>query len=293
MKPYFKHKLTNLLVVNDLVTVHYFEFKKDFFHGEEFHDFWEIVYLDKGRAVCYADKKEIRLSEGEILFHKPNEVHSLSCEGKYKPQVFIISFVCRSEAMRFFENKKILLESNYRRYFYRILEEAKRTFDIPYSDPETRKIELLKNPTLGGKQLIKNNLELLLIDLMRGLTETDGGNKIFLTENQFDKKIAAEIIEFLKERVYERVNIDDICYKISYSRAYVFKKFKSVTGKTVMEYYLQLKIMRAKELLSEGTLSVKEISEKLSFDTPNYFTKTFKKFCGYTPTEYRKKVILE
>ena len=293
MKTYFKHKLTNLLVVNNLVTVHYFEFEKDFFHNEESHDFWEIVYVDKGIALCVADGKKIELSEGEMLFHKPNEVHSLSCEGKFEPHVFIVSFVCRSEAMRFFENRKILLSANQRRYVYYILEEAKKTFDIPYSDPEMRKIELLKNPTLGGEQLIKNNLELLLINLMRSLTETDGGNKIFLTENELDKKLVTEIIKLLKEKVYERVSINDICFRTSYSRAYVFKKFKSVTGKSIMEYYLDLKITKAKELLCDSGLSVMEIAEKLSFDTPNYFTKTFKKVCGITPTEYRKTRVMK
>jgi two-component system response regulator YesN len=55
-----------------------------------------------------------------------------------------------------------------------------------------------------------------------------------------------------------------------------------------MEYYLELKIKTAKKLLKENELSIKEISEKLAFDTPNYFSKTFKKIVGFTPTEYRK-----
>jgi two-component system response regulator YesN len=57
-----------------------------------------------------------------------------------------------------------------------------------------------------------------------------------------------------------------------------------------MEYYTDLKIKTAKKLLRENELSVKEIAEKLCFDTSNYFSKTFKKFTGSTPTDYKKKL---
>lgn len=292
MKQYFKHKLKNLLLVNTIVTVHYFEFDKDFKFGEESHDFWEIVYADKENILCTADGKEIVLKQGELLFHKPNVVHALSSDGKNAPNVFIASFVCHSEAMRFFENRKVTLNKNQIRYLNFILEEARRTFDIPYSDPEMKKMTLLSSPTLGGEQLIKNGLELLLIDIMRTLTETETGNEIFLSENELDRRLVGEIIRILGENVEGRITISDICKKTSYSKAYVFKKFKEVTGKSIMEYYSELKIKKAKECLKENELSVKEIAEKLSFDTPNYFTKTFKKACGVTPTAYRRKRIL-
>ena len=57
-----------------------------------------------------------------------------------------------------------------------------------------------------------------------------------------------------------------------------------------MEYYSDLKISTAKKLLRENELSIKEISEKLCFDTPNYFSKTFKKIVGLTPSEYKKRI---
>ena len=52
MKKYFKHKINNLLVINGIITVHYFEFSKDFKHEGESHDFWEIVYADKEDIIC-------------------------------------------------------------------------------------------------------------------------------------------------------------------------------------------------------------------------------------------------
>ena len=56
-----------------------------------------------------------------------------------------------------------------------------------------------------------------------------------------------------------------------------------------MEYYLALKIEKAKQLLRENELSVKEIAERLAFNEPNYFTKTFKRITGMTPTAYKRR----
>jgi AraC-like DNA-binding protein len=152
-------------------------------------------------------------------------------------------------------------------------------------------MNLLANPTLGGEQLIKNNLEILLIDLMRSLTETEDGNDVFLQETEINNKIAEDIIKILKNNVYKRLTVEDISKMVSYSKAYVFRQFKLATGKGVMEYYTELKIKTAKQLIKENELSVKEISERLCFDTPNYFSKTFKKAVGETPTQYRTRVL--
>ena len=291
MKKYFKHKIQNLLLVDKLVILQFYEFDKNFKHGPEAHDFWELVYADKEDIICTIDGKDVILNQGQVIFHKPNEIHSLSSNGHSAPDVFVASFESRSEAMRFFENKQITLTKKQIQYLYSIIEYVKLTFDIPYSDPNLRKMKLLPCPILGGEQLIKNNLELLLIDIMRNLTETEQGNKTFLFENELGNKLVDDVIKLLKENIFNNLTIDKISKITSYSKAYIFKQFKNATGKGIIEYYIELKNKTAKKLLRENELSVKEISEKLCFDTPNYFSKTFKKINGVTPTQYKKRII--
>lgn len=290
MNKYFKHKLENLLLVNKIVTLHYASVDKNFFHQSESHDFWEMVFAEKGNVVANVDGKTLTIKEGEMYFHKPQEKHSHRSDGTNGMTVFIASFVCRSPAMRFFENRTVKLNKNQKRYVYQLVDEGKKTFNIPEFNPDMKKMELLTRPALGGEQIIKNHIELLLIDVMRSLTETEYGNKVFLPENEFENKFVSDVIKILKDNVYGKICIDDICKKTSYSKAYVFKRFKAVTDRTVMEYYTSLKIKESKKLLKENELSVREISEALYFDTPNYFTKSFKKAVGITPTEYKKRV---
>lgn len=287
-KRYYKHKIENLLVISKIVTIHYFELDKDFKSKPEFHDFWELVYADKKEILCEADGKQLILNEGEILFHKPNEVHSLRANGRNAPNVFIVSFECKSEAVRFFENKRLKLNKAFLRFIYAIIDESKRTFDLPYSDPELKKMKLLKTPSLGGQQLIKNYLEALLISLMRDETEKANAEAVFLPQEQLDEQLATRAIEFLQAHLCEKLSVADICAALHYNKSYIFKQFKKATNCSVMSYFTKLKINHAKRLLRETSLSVTQIADTLAFDSPNYFSKTFKKLTGYTPLKYKK-----
>ena len=289
MKNYFQHKLNNLISVSKIITIHYFEFDKNFCSQGESHNFWEIVYAEKESLLCTADDKQFILEQGEVLFHKPNEFHTLAANGKNAPNVFIFSFVCKSESMKFFEDKKFPLSPHLVKFICPILEEGRKTFDIPYSDPNLKKLKLLPHPTLGGEQLIKNYLEIFLINLLRDQTETAQGNTTFLPWKELSTKPIDDVTAVLKENMYSALTIDEICSKTNYSKAYLFRIFKAKTGKTIMAYFIELKINQAKQLLRENELSVREISEKLAFTTPDYFTKTFKRVTGLTPLSYKKR----
>ena len=287
-KKYYKHKLENLLVISKIITIHYFEFDKNFASHTESHDFWELVYTDKGNLVCSLGDQEVLLKEGEVIFHKPGISHAHRADGKRAPNIFIISFECKNEAMRFFEDKSFTVDDSLRRFIFSIIEESKRTFDLPFSDPKLKKMKLLNSPALGGQQLIKNYLELLLINLMRNETEQNSSDAVFLPREKFDELISDRVIEYMKEHITEKLSVDDVCSILHYNKSYVFRQFKKTTGSSLMAYFTKMKIQKAKEMLRETDLSIAAVSDTLSFDDPNYFSKIFKKTTGYTPSTYKK-----
>ena len=287
-KKYYKHKLENLLVVSKIITIHYFEFDKDYKSHTESHDFWELVYAERGDIISVSGENEITIKEGEVLFHKPGISHSHRADGKRAPNVFIISFECKNEAMRYFENKRMKLDKSLLGFVFSIIEESKRTFDLPYSDPSLKKMKLNDTPALGGQQMIKNYLELLLISLMRSETEKENSSAVFLMREQYDELISDMVINYMKNHISESISVDDVCSLLHYNRSYIYRQFKKTTGMSIMAYFTKLKISKAKELLRESDKSIVEISDMLSFDTPNYFSKVFKKAVGYTPSTYRK-----
>ncbi len=286
-KKYYKHKIEKLIVVDDIVTIHYFELSKDFTYPNEAHDFWEIIYADKNSCIVRTEDAEISLAEGEIAFIKPNKPHSLAANGIEAPNVFITSFVCKSRAIHFFEDKKVKVPKNLIRFMYLVTDEGKKTFNLPYFDPNMTKMELLQNPELGGEQLIKNYLEILLINIMRNETESESSDAVFL---QMDEgEVTTRVIAYMKSHLGEKLTIEEICENVHYNKSYIFRIFKRETGKTPMDYFVRLKVERAKQLLREGNLNIAQIAENLAFDTANYFSKTFKKIAGTTPASYKAR----
>jgi AraC-like DNA-binding protein len=67
------------------------------------------------------------------------------------------------------------------------------------------------------------------------------------------------------------------------------KRFKSYTGLSPGQYYLQLKIEKAKEFLTNSNMRIKEVSSELNFDSTFYFSKLFKEKTGLNPTDYRSR----
>jgi len=114
----------------------------------------------------------------------------------------------------------------------------------------------------------------------------------FEKQKEFTGKRIAAIIE--EARFKMRADIDRLLnleelseeYNIGYS--YFRKMFKKYTGVAPHQYYLELKIMRAKELLLSTDKSIKEISFELGFQSIHYFSRLFKKKVGINPTELRK-----
>ena len=66
-------------------------------------------------------------------------------------------------------------------------------------------------------------------------------------------------------------------------------RFKAVTGKSLKEYVAYIRVEKAKELLYNTNLSVKEIAESVGYSDQNYFSRIFKKYSGESPLGYRKK----
>ena len=220
-----------------------------------------------------------------MVFHRPNEFHSIRAYNS-SPNFFVISFVSSSLAMGFFERLKAQLKRPHISFLSAIIKEAEKTYIIPKNDPTLRRLRRRPNAPLGGEQLIKNNLEQLLIYLMRTGNE-DNILRAAPLEVQAHPLVAA-IQEYIDTRYDENIRVDDICRAFGYSRSFLSKLFHDQTGESLTAYAGRKKMERAKELLRSKGMNISQISEKLSFENPQYFARAFKRHFGMTPTEYRK-----
>ena len=83
------------------------------------------------------------------------------------------------------------------------------------------------------------------------------------------------------------VNLSDIVSMLNISEEHFCRIFKDYTGFRPFEYINRLKIQKAKELLKNSELNIKDISFQTGFENHSYFSKLFKRYTGCTPSEYR------
>ena len=105
MEPYRPTRLRRELEITEVVSVHYFEYSSRYVFEGERHPFWEFLYVDKGEVLVTAGKETRRLRRGDLIFHQPDEFHTVAADGVCAPNLAVISFVCASPSMSFFENK--------------------------------------------------------------------------------------------------------------------------------------------------------------------------------------------
>ncbi len=284
---YIKHKIANVISINKIVTIHYYELDKNYFFEGESHNFWEMVYVDAGEVEINADNKQHHLKQGEVIFHKPNEFHTLKAAGR-AANVFVISFVCSSKTMSFFKGKTILTPQKIRRNISVILEEYLETFNVMNS--KDTKLIIKDNPPIGGQQMIRIHLEQLLIMLIRNEQE-NRETHFFPSKESLENYIATQMINIIDENIYKKVNVEQICQNLNYSRTYLSKIFKASTGYTILEYILMRKVHEAKKLIREEKYNFTQISDMLCFDNPHYFSTVFKRITNISPSEYKDSVI--
>ena len=96
-------------------------------------------------------------------------------------------------------------------------------------------------------------------------------------------------INFMKNNINSKLSLEEIAFHINYSPSYFGQIFLKKTGQTPLNYFNQLKIQRACQLLDFSELKIKQIANELGFYDQYHFSKMFFKQTGETPTQYKKR----
>ena len=285
---YVKHEITNVINISKVVTIHYFEYSKDFAYGGERHDFWEIMYADKGRIYITLGKDEILLEQGEMVFLRPNLFHDVRADGIHASNIFIASFDSNSSVMRYFEDKVVKIPPGLKDLISQIMSEGKSAFVLPM--PKKERLTPKEDSAIGSQQLVRLSLEQLLIMLLRSGQDNEADRQVFTSKIKFDNYVAEQIKRLLEEQLYGKMSISQISAQLHYGKTHVSNVFKKTYGRSIIDYYTYLKVEEAKRLIRERNHSITEIADSLNFDTLQYFSMRFKKYVGMSPREYAKSV---
>ncbi|MBR2044123.1 MAG: helix-turn-helix domain-containing protein [Clostridia bacterium] len=286
-----KNSVKEEIRITGFKSVYYFEHGKEFYHAPEQHDYWEIVYVDKGEIIAVTDGVGQSLTAGQAIFHQPNDIHSHISNKKVPNNMFVVTFFTSSPAMDFFRKKTFNIDQNLKPLLNLFLKEAKNALGEVQGNYKERRALDFSEEKFGSTQLMAAYLEEFLIKLIRS-----GGQQGSLLRDSVEaRKIAqnstAQLIEeYLQEKVYSYLTLDELCAHFFMGKSKLSGIFKERTGKSPMQYFSHLKIEEAKRLLRDEANSVSEIADRLCFSGIHSFTRAFKNVTGFSPTDYKKSI---
>ena len=157
---------------------------------------------------------------------------------------------------------------------------------ITVEDPE--KVQeifrtIFRCSTLGT---VSNILELKSA-ILRLLAYYMEGSNILFPDLKLDDRFE-RVIRYIDEHLAEEIRLDDLAQQMYLNSNYFIKFFKRNSGMSPIEYVVKTRVYRAKQYLQDTDMSIKDIAAKCGFTSVYYFDRVFKRYMGFTPSEYRR-----
>lgn len=275
--------------VIDLITFYYYLLYPNNEYEGEYHDYYELYVCLNGSAKVTTSAGEFILNERDFLITPPNIAHSHNPNKSFLSSVSICfsangindGLICNKVGSIDEEQLSILnvLINEYINNY---------KFQNQYAAPYVKKVEF--KDEYAYPQIFKCALEMLLILITRNFESNNNDQVVnYLKE---EKEGENEIIKYIKEHYKEKVVLENIAKEFNYSVGHLCRKFKSEIGDSITNYVIKYRISVAMRLLFERKdLNIESIALEVGFNDVQFFTKTFKKFVGMTPGQYRNEVL--
>ena len=277
--------MKTVINVPDLYTLHYDTYPQNFRFGSETVNFWLLTYVDNGNIEYNVDGTVHHLQKSDILLIPPNIPHSMKTENNFTT-AFVISFDCESDEINHIANKTIETGNSEQNILSVMLDEAEQTFDLPMFN----NLFFRDTPRYGGSQIIKNLLEQLLIINIRKYFNEKEDTANYNFRDYLENELCNSIIKILQENILGKINLDDIAKQVNFSKSYICKIFKKNLGTSIINYFINKKIEKAKGLIKQNKHNFTYISEILGFENPHYFSRCFKNITHLSPIQYKNSI---
>ena len=265
----------------------YFEYG-DLVVPYHWHDEIEIIYVEKGSIGVTINTETTIVNEGEIIFINSQDLHQIN-------RVDNIS--CRHHAL-VFSPKSLSFEQNDHAQITLITPLLNKTLKLPQcislnEEYSYKIIDLFKEiineynlKEIGWYLNVKSCLYKMISVFAREnlLIELNNSSKNISYKDEQIKKA----LEYIHNNYNSKIYIEDIAKIVGLNHQYFCRFFKSVIGKTPIEYINRYRINMANEYLQSEDISIIDVCFRVGFENQSYFIKLFKKYNNMTPFEYKK-----
>ena len=232
---------------------------------------YQFVYISKGKGVFESESTKKRaIAKGQIMILFPGQWHS------YQP----LKDIGWNEYYIGFEGS--IIDSIIKKSF---ISSQNQVLDVGTSEELVNLFSTAIRVAKEDKKSAQQYLAGIVFHIL--------GMILALSQNKnYEARESTQVIERAKiimgENIHKDIDVKEIASKLGTSYSWFRKFFKEYTGYAPAQYFQELKLRKAKELLTETNLPIKEIAYELNFSSIEYFLSFFKQRVNITPSEYRK-----
>lgn len=242
------------------------------------HDTYEIINVTSGSLIIKLDDFSHEYVNGEIAVVSPRVVHA-GFSGKTGCTYNVIQFNLST----------IFGDTEYEYKICDSLLNRSRKINTLIKDEHTSDLFVQCFNSCFSKDFIfplyqKAFTCLLFANLIENYSYEEN---LIVDDNKFNL-----VLQFVNEHFYEPITTESVAKRFSFAKPYFCRKFHLETGINFTKYIHILRIQHAQELIRKETdASLSEIASLCGYDSPNYFSNTFKKISGFTPREWKKQFV--
>lgn len=250
------------------------------------HSSFEFHFVSEGSCRVILDDGEFEAKAGDIYLTAPGVYHaqknldeangyhveySINCDF-YKKVKDRIEAEIDYEILSLTKCRPVKDKYNLMEYFYKALEEA-------YYE------------NIGFCNNIKSLASIIITLAVRTLTENKIADSYIVPKKYKKDDYRFMLIEkFIEDNLCSNITTMDVANYMFLSDKQVYRIIKDKTGESTKKYINTMRLKKAKELLKDTDMSIKQISEILGFTSEYYFSQFFKREEGFPPMEYRDNI---
>ncbi|MBE6021945.1 MAG: helix-turn-helix domain-containing protein [Cellulosilyticum sp.] len=244
------------------------------------HDHPEISIVFSGMAQYFINNKTYTLKAGELIILAPGIVHSVTIpkQNHYRDLHLGLSHLegHLAECCTHFTDNFLIIN---------FTETEKCITEICNALVEE------SNKRLPDYQMMLQSLIMrLLVCLSRRLDHSNTSKIQHVSSLIYpDKRAVVEwITDYIQQNYMKEISLEMFAKDMYLSQVYISKIFKEETGHSPIHFLIQTRLSIAKNLLENYPIPIKEVSRRVGYEDAYHFSKLFKKYYGYPPSEVKK-----
>lgn len=242
--------------------------------SSHYHDCCQILYVTEGSAIITVGGRSYHANTGTLILISRFEHHSVQItEDTYSRFALRIS-PRHSESTPFHHLLSLLV--NRPQNFCHALH-------LPEAEDYIQKIVSEWNATHPMRETM---LDLMLYELLILISRS---HPELLPEDRQTIKSVSQVQQYLQDQYQTRITLEYLSQEFHISQSYLCHQFKLLTGQSVMGYLTSCRLAAAKQQLSHTSDSITKVMTDCGFSDSSNFSRTFKAYTGYTPTDFRLK----